>query len=186
MIVNFNEAQPKFLENKPIVNDLVEEANRYTINHDLRIPVEDQRFRATPAKVNYKIPVYGYEYVDVQEEGCDPCCGCEIDIYDEINLNGWGNYRPVKKDEEEHKEKLDFKDVMNAFNRKYGKGTLVHPGMIDPYAGKNIIKLADLDRHLGLDPTIKSDHRGYHDYNENIADPSGWDYKVAGASQKWN
>ena len=52
----------------------------------------------------------------MQEEGCDPCCGCEIDIYDEINLNGWGDYRPVKKDKEDKKEKLDFNDVMNAFN----------------------------------------------------------------------
>lgn len=52
------------------------------------------------ANVNYKVPVYGYEYVEVQEEGCDPCCGCEIDILDEINLNGWGDYRPVKKDEQ--------------------------------------------------------------------------------------
>lgn len=87
----------------------------------------------------------------MQEEGCNPCCGCEIDIYDEINLNGWGDYRPVKKDKEHKKEKLDFNDVMNAFNQKYGKGTLVHPGMIDQYQGKNVVKLEDLDSYLGLD-----------------------------------
>ena len=80
----------------------------------MRIPVEDQRIAAQKAKVNYKVPVYGYEYVEVQE-GCDPCCGCEIDIHDEINLNGWGDYRPVKNDDKKE-EKLDFKDVMNAFN----------------------------------------------------------------------
>ena len=65
-------------------------------------------------------------------------------------MNGWGDYRPVKKDES-HEKKPDFKDVMNVFNRKYGRGTLVHPGMIDPYAGKKVIQLEDLDAHLGLD-----------------------------------
>lgn len=65
-------------------------------------------------------------------------------------MNGWGDYRPVKKDDNQEKQ-LDFKDVMNVFNRKYGKGTIVHPGMIDPYEGKNVIKLEELDAHLGLD-----------------------------------
>lgn len=40
---------------------------------------------------------------------------------------------------------------MRVFNQKYGRGTLVHPGMVDPYAGKNVIQLEDLDAHLGLD-----------------------------------
>ena len=46
MVVNFNEGKPKFTENKPIVKPLAEEANKYNLNHDLRIPVEDQRFAA--------------------------------------------------------------------------------------------------------------------------------------------
>lgn len=40
---------------------------------------------------------------------------------------------------------------MNAFNQKYGRGTLVHPGMVDQYEGKNVVKLEDLDSYLGLD-----------------------------------
>lgn len=64
MIINFDEPKPVFKENKPITKKQ-EESNSYTVNHDLKIPVEDQRLVATPAKVAYKIPVYGYEYVDV-------------------------------------------------------------------------------------------------------------------------
>jgi len=45
--------------------------------------------------VKYRIPVYNYEYVDVDQKGCDPCCGCGIDVLDEVNLNGWGDYRPL-------------------------------------------------------------------------------------------
>lgn len=97
IVVDFNEKKTNFSENKPIVKPQLEEANRYSVNHTLNIPVEDQKLAAYPAKVNYKIPSYGYEYVEVQEEGCDPCCGCAIDVYDEVNLNGWGDYRPVKK-----------------------------------------------------------------------------------------
>lgn len=115
--------------------------------------------------MNYKVPVYGYEYVEVQEEGCDPCCGCEIDIYDEINLNGWGDYRPVKKDDKNEDQKLDFKDVMNVFNSKYGKGTLVHPGMVDQFEGKNVVKLEDLDSYLGLDASPK---HYMSEYKQNI------------------
>lgn len=65
MIVNFDQPKTIFSENKKIVKPLQEEANKYTINHNLRIPVEDLRLVAQPAKVGYKIPVYGYEYVDV-------------------------------------------------------------------------------------------------------------------------
>ncbi len=126
MIINFDEPKPVFKENKPITKKQ-EESNSYTVNHDLKIPVEDQRLVATPAKVAYKIPVYGYEYVDVQQEGCDPCCGCAIDVVDEINMNGWGDYRPVKKQEDKNNN-FEFSDVARAFNAKYGKGTLVQPG----------------------------------------------------------
>lgn len=49
--------------------------------------------------------------------------------------------------------KPEFKDVVLAFNRKYGKGTLFHPGMTDSYAGKNIVKLEELDQFLGLNPS---------------------------------
>lgn len=151
--------------------------NRYNISHDLRIPVEDQRFRARAAKVNYKVPVYGYEYVDVQEQGCDPCCGCEIDIHDEINLNGWGDYRPVKKDEVEE-DQIEFKDVMKVFNQKYGRGTVVHPGMVDPYEGKNVVQFEDLDAHLGLDtkPVVHYSH--HHEHHEPLEDPHGWNWSL--------
>lgn len=40
-MINFNEENAKFLKNKPIVKPLQEEANKYNIQHDLRIPVED-------------------------------------------------------------------------------------------------------------------------------------------------
>lgn len=179
LLVNFNEKDTKFRENRPIIKPLQEEANKYTLNHDLRIPVEDQRLHAQRANVNYKVPVYGYEYVEVQEEGCDPCCGCAIDVYDEINLNGWGDYRPVKKDDNKEGEKYDIQDVLQAFNQKYGKGTLVHPGMVDQFAGKNIVKLEDLDQYLGL-PSLPQKVRPGFFHGDNYGynkDPSGWDYK---------
>lgn len=53
-------------------------------------------------------------------------------MIDEINLNGWGDYRPVKKPETKN-ENYEFQDVLEAFNRKYGKGTLIQPGMVDSY-----------------------------------------------------
>lgn len=85
----------------------------------MRIPVEDQRLIATKANVEYSIPVYGYEYVD-EEEKCDPCCGCDtsIDIYNETNLYGWGDYVPLPV--KENKPKFEMKDVLKAFNKRYG------------------------------------------------------------------
>lgn len=64
-MINFDETKPEFKENKPLIKPQQSEANKYTVNHDLKIPIEDLKLRATPAKVGYKIPVYGYEYVDV-------------------------------------------------------------------------------------------------------------------------
>lgn len=40
-MINFNEGKDQFSENETIVKPLLEEANKYNINHDLRIPVED-------------------------------------------------------------------------------------------------------------------------------------------------
>lgn len=45
-------------------------------------------------------------------------------------MNGWGDYRPVKKQGEEKKD-FEFSEVARAFNAKYGKGTLVQPGQED-------------------------------------------------------
>lgn len=42
-------------------------------------------------------------------------------------MNGWGDYRPVKKQEDKNNN-FEFSDVARAFNAKYGKGTLVQPG----------------------------------------------------------
>lgn len=62
---------------------------------------------------------------------------------------------------------MEFKDVVKAFNRRYGKGTLVHPGMVDQWEGKNIVQFEDLDSYLGLDsaPVYHHDKVG-HAYHE--------------------
>ena len=82
---------------------------------------------ATKADVEYDIPVYGYEYVDEKEE-CNPCCGCDtsIDIHDETNLFGWGDYLPLPV---EKKYNYEMKDVLKALNNVYGKDTLKHNSM---------------------------------------------------------
>lgn len=72
-------------------------------------------------------------------------------MVDNINLHGWGDYKPVKK-EERNEKPIDFQDVVQAFNQKYGKGTLVDPSQVDPYQGKKVIKLDELDQALGLKP----------------------------------
>lgn len=91
-------------------------------------------------------------------------------------MNGWGDYRPVKKDEK-HEEKLEFKDVMKVFNQKYGNGTLVHPGMVDPYADKNVIQLDELDDYLDL-PQQEFHNYNHHDDYEHDKDPEGYEYAV--------
>ena len=69
---------------------------------------------------------------------------------------------------------------MNAFNSKYGKGTLAHPGMIDQYEGKNVVKLENLDEYLGLDSSSKNQYAGHdqHEKEHYLKDePKYWEYK---------
>lgn len=126
--------------------------------------------------------MYGYEYVDVEDKGCEPCCGCAIDIYDETNLNGWGDYRPLKKPEKQQND-YEIKDVLNAFNQRYGKGTLVHPSMLNYFDDKKVIKLEEVDNYLGLNK--KSPSPPMYQEEREPKDPQGWDYVGVKDLKKW-
>lgn len=92
LMVNFNEPAPVFRTNKKIVEDEVNSTNSYQYQHNLDIPVEDQRLVATPAKIGYKIPVNHYQYVPIFSQGCVPCCGCvppQDDTIDPIQQQQW-------------------------------------------------------------------------------------------------
>lgn len=94
-------------------------------------------------------------------------------------MNGWGDYRPVKKAKTKKERDLNFNDVLKVFNKRYGRGTLVHPSMIDQYAGKKVVKLEDLDRYLGLEPSRNNGYmHGKYDRHEDLEDDRNeWEYK---------
>lgn len=114
LIVDYNRGKPIFKKNSTIEKQDINEQNDYQLYHNLYIPVEKQHLVAANAPVKYDVPVYGYEYVDAEQE-CNPCCGCNdtVDVYSETNLYGWGNYKPLPvKENKVHK----FDDVLNALN----------------------------------------------------------------------
>jgi hypothetical protein len=64
--VQFEEPKPSYRENEKIVKPDIQTRKDLTVQHTLPIPVEDQRLVSIPAKVNYDVPIFRYEYVPTE------------------------------------------------------------------------------------------------------------------------
>lgn len=125
MQVNFQQPEPTLSQNETIVKPAIKSQNSYTVSQDLRIPVEDQRLVAVPAKVGYDVPVYNYKYIPVEQQTCTPCCGCEgsLKVSNYTNLYAYGEKERKSPWENPEDQQYDWTDVVKRFERKYGKGT---------------------------------------------------------------
>lgn len=169
--VDFQQPQPVLTENEKIVRPAIESANQYTLQHNLAIPVEDQRLVATPAKVGYDVPIYHYQYVPVQQEECVPCCGCapKTTVSNYTNLYAYGE-KDRKKPWEQEESQYDWTDVISKFEQKYGRGTFDISLLNDGRGREKVYTVDELAKLMGLDKKEKKKNYIPHDYKYEVTD----------------
>lgn len=142
---------------------------------------------ATPAKVGYDVPVYNYQYVPVQQQGCkNGCCGCtgKVTVSNFTNLYQYGEEIPEDKYAQK-KPTYKWSDVVRRFGVKYGNDTFDTSLLDQGENGDKVYTLEEIASLLGIKGQKKQEYLSQdHDYQkDNLIDPEG--YEWVDVPQNW-